>query len=121
MTKISDSTKRAYNEGMAERLKLFLSMFLNMTKENEIGTTDLKLLKETKENLRERIGVHAAIGIMSPNNYDLKQVDGEAKLARISAIINLIEVFVETQTKMTDVRKKQNRDSKFMSQLDNIL
>lgn len=121
MSKISDQTKRIYSDGMAERLKLLLGMFIRITQENEIGTTDLELLKESAKQLEDRISTHAAIGIMSPNNYELKQVDGKAKLARIKAIINLIEVFVDTQKDMEDVRTKALKDRDAMEFIDSIL
>lgn len=54
-------------------------------------------LKEARDHLEEEVGRYEAIGFMDPGRYERSLADMRARLERIEAVVNLLEVFGKTQ------------------------
>ena len=61
------------------------------------GMMDLKRLKEFRELFESEIGTYEAIGIVDGHDYSKKLETMKARFARLDALINFIEVSIDTE------------------------
>jgi len=76
---------------LAEQLKLLFGF---------ISTLNVDRLKEFKQELENQVSNYEAIGILDGHNYFRKLDDMQARHKRIISLINLIDIFKETQNKI---------------------
>ncbi len=65
------------------------------------NSMDIDSLKEAREPFADAISKYETIGFIESHNYLLKDKKNKAKLARLDALIKLIEILRETNEVLT--------------------
>ena len=63
-----------------------------------VGMMDLERLKEFRKEFEGQIGMYEAIGIVDGHDYFKKLRTMKARLKRLDAIINFIEISIDTES-----------------------